>query len=332
MTDVWRLSQSKGNDRLCLLALADKANDQGYCWPGITDIQTNMNCERQTTLDCLDRLESTGDLYSRRIQRKGSFFLVLVGLSDDVILKALKTHFKMNDEVAQQTLEAVHEKRNKSRDHTSKKDENLDRINGAKKSRDHTKKVYELDQNSLAVRPDPSLNVSNHQLDDVPSGSHPGDIVTIPEKPRKRNEEFDALATVWFEVPADTAEFAALGGRIGQHVAWLRGKPITVKRNGTKTVVPGCTYKITSGVLEQAKKDWYRQNPSAHHPTDVLKFVQHIDRFCRHLSELSNGNGGLLPADPNCPKCAGMGAYTSNGVLIPVCECRKGATNGNSAA
>jgi hypothetical protein len=195
---------------------------------------------------------------------------------------------------------------------------------GDRKSREIAPDVAELDSTEKHLEIKDSA---------APNGDHPGEVIPLPEKPRQRNPEFDALATVWFEVTLDTAEFAALGGRIGQHVAWLRGKQITVKRNGTKTVVPGCTHKVTADVLEKAKVEWYRQNPSAHHPTDVLKFIQHIDRFCRALADSPNGNGGLLPADPNCPNCGGMGAYTTNGVLVPVCECRKkGASNDSAAA
>lgn len=37
MQRVWEHSQHKGTDLLTLLALADNANDDGYCWPGVSD-------------------------------------------------------------------------------------------------------------------------------------------------------------------------------------------------------------------------------------------------------------------------------------------------------
>src|SRR3989304_2398567 len=150
MTTVWEKSRTKGNDRLCLLALSDKANDDGYCWPGITVIQDQMNCERETTLNSLDRLEAAGELFSVRKQRIGSQFLVLTGLVDTQIVAHLMTYFKMPEEAANRTLALILENRNKSRNPTSKKAENLTRINDSKKSTNPTTVVYKSDQISLA--------------------------------------------------------------------------------------------------------------------------------------------------------------------------------------
>ena len=167
MSTVWEKSRTKGNDRLCLLSLADKANDDGYCWPGITVIQSQMNCERETTLSSLDRLEASGELYAVRKQRVGSKFLILTGLVDKQIVDRLVTYFKMPEDEANRTLGIITENRNKSRIPTSKKTSNLARINDSKKSTDPTKIVYESDQNSLAARLESSLNITNHQLHDA---------------------------------------------------------------------------------------------------------------------------------------------------------------------
>jgi len=35
MSYVWEASKAKGSELLLLLAIADHAADDGYCWPGI---------------------------------------------------------------------------------------------------------------------------------------------------------------------------------------------------------------------------------------------------------------------------------------------------------
>lgn len=97
--------------------------------------------------------------------------------------------------------------------------------------------------------------------------------------PKPRDLIYDAVATVWFEAQPDTPKFAALGGRIGQHVAWLKGQEITVKRNGESIAIPGCQRQVTADMLEVAKSDWAEHAPGYNHPTDILKFVEYLDTW-----------------------------------------------------
>lgn len=71
MTRVWASSEpSHPTDRLMLLALADNANDEGYCWPSMATLQ--HKCRLQTLRGArkvLERLESCG--FVQRISRPG---------------------------------------------------------------------------------------------------------------------------------------------------------------------------------------------------------------------------------------------------------------------
>jgi hypothetical protein len=101
-----------------------------------------------------------------------------------------------------------------------------------------------------------------------------------PPKPKKqRDAVYDMVAEVWFEVKRDTPAFAALGGRIGHHVAWLKGNDRTVKRDGQQVTIPGCRMTITREMLEQAKAAYKRQNRGASLPLELTKFVAFIDSW-----------------------------------------------------
>ncbi len=71
MTRVWDSPEpSHPTDRLMLLALADNANDEGYCWPSMETLQ--QKCQLQTIRGArkvLERLEEHG--FVRRISRPG---------------------------------------------------------------------------------------------------------------------------------------------------------------------------------------------------------------------------------------------------------------------
>src|SRR5690606_155230 len=71
MTRVWDSPEpSHPTDRLMLLALADNANDEGYCWPSVETLQ--QKCQLQSLRGArkvLERLEESG--FVRRISRPG---------------------------------------------------------------------------------------------------------------------------------------------------------------------------------------------------------------------------------------------------------------------
>lgn len=61
-------SDLKGNDLLVLIALADNASDEGYCWPSWKSIISKTKVSRGTLSSVLNRLESGG--YIARESRK----------------------------------------------------------------------------------------------------------------------------------------------------------------------------------------------------------------------------------------------------------------------
>jgi DnaD/phage-associated family protein len=69
MTMVWDKGPEDKNELLVLLALADHANDDGYCWPSMNSIARKCRMTRQGVAGIEERLETDGWL---RIYRSSS--------------------------------------------------------------------------------------------------------------------------------------------------------------------------------------------------------------------------------------------------------------------
>ena len=65
MSWVWQ-QRIKGTAKLVLLALADCANDDGKCWPGIETVSKKCGIGRNTAIDNIRKLEKQGLIISKR--------------------------------------------------------------------------------------------------------------------------------------------------------------------------------------------------------------------------------------------------------------------------
>lgn len=64
MSDVWRNSPSSGGRLLVLLALADRANDEGICWPGVKELSNKARLGPRQVERVLKELERDGEIES----------------------------------------------------------------------------------------------------------------------------------------------------------------------------------------------------------------------------------------------------------------------------
>ena len=95
MTRVWRYSQQSGTALLILLALADWADDYGYCYPGHTAIARKARTTERNVYLILNRLAEMGEI---RIVRRGaggrrketSIYHVTVGMTEQEIIQSEK--------------------------------------------------------------------------------------------------------------------------------------------------------------------------------------------------------------------------------------------------
>lgn len=60
MNAVWESDSTSGSDRLVLLALADSANDEGYCWPSYETIAKKANLGKRYVIVIMDKLIEGG--------------------------------------------------------------------------------------------------------------------------------------------------------------------------------------------------------------------------------------------------------------------------------
>jgi Helix-turn-helix domain len=71
MGEVWESSSTKGSTRLVLLALADFANDQGYCFPSIQSLAIKSALTERNVQVILRDLERRGELVTLRGAGRG---------------------------------------------------------------------------------------------------------------------------------------------------------------------------------------------------------------------------------------------------------------------
>lgn len=62
MSRVWDHSERSGGDLLLLLALADFADDDGYCWPSQATLAIKARCSERAIRDQLTRLAASGEI------------------------------------------------------------------------------------------------------------------------------------------------------------------------------------------------------------------------------------------------------------------------------
>jgi Helix-turn-helix domain len=83
MTLVWEL-ELPASEKLVLLALADCANDEGHCWPGIATLKKKCSKSERTIQGCIRTLCEKGHLTRREVVGKGCNYVVhpTVGFAD----------------------------------------------------------------------------------------------------------------------------------------------------------------------------------------------------------------------------------------------------------
>jgi hypothetical protein len=110
---VWNHSRTHGNDRVVMIALADHAADDGYCWPGRERLAQKSRCSVRTVDRIIRRCEEAGELH---VERGGgrcntNAYLVLPGLPEEAIAKALVERFGKTPLQIDAILEDIREKR-----------------------------------------------------------------------------------------------------------------------------------------------------------------------------------------------------------------------------
>lgn len=110
-TAVWEHSHQKQTKLLIMLSLADRADDDGYCWPSLNDTAKRAKTLRSYATEMIRDLERDGELYIHAKPGHTHRYLVLPGMSEDEIFKALKWRFKLSDEQAKSRVSEIRTRR-----------------------------------------------------------------------------------------------------------------------------------------------------------------------------------------------------------------------------
>jgi len=80
---VWEHSKQKGADLVVMLALANRANDSGICWPSQDELAARARVNRRTAQRIVDRLIASGEIAVLDRPGKSYIYAILVGVSED---------------------------------------------------------------------------------------------------------------------------------------------------------------------------------------------------------------------------------------------------------
>lgn len=260
MTAVWEKSTHKGGELLLLLALADRANEEGYCWPGLDNLTKRCRVSKNTLIKYTLCLEQSGELIVCRRPGIVNLYIVLTGLPDAETLAQKYFGWSAQD--------------------LAEYKQDINARSGVKPTSEHgfTTSTSEhgfttpVNTGSLPPvntgSPDPSIETSkNHQLS--PGGDAPG----LKEPKRKRDLMFDAVAEVWN---------TEAGGYIGLVKAQLLGK---TKKNRD----PSCDIKppMTSDEVLSFGK-WYRRTyPGLDMVQQPAKIQREVYKFRKERQEIA---------------------------------------------
>jgi hypothetical protein len=80
---VWEHSTRKGADLIMMLALANRANESGICWPGQDELAARVRVSKRTIQRITDRLVDSGEIVALDRPGKSFIYAILVGVPED---------------------------------------------------------------------------------------------------------------------------------------------------------------------------------------------------------------------------------------------------------
>jgi hypothetical protein len=198
MTRVWEQSKQRGSRLVLLLALADHANDDSVCWPGVARLAERARIERRSAQTIIRDLEDAGEVYVAVNAGRGNsnMYLVTLGLPMAQIEATLTRAFGMTREEARRTATEVWARQNGVVQHTflGQGDEPEKMQADARKGERHNTPPAEKVQ-SCVQKGDDSITrtIMNHHEDmnrhETPeSAEAPPPTPSEPEKSEKRGK------------------------------------------------------------------------------------------------------------------------------------------------
>lgn len=277
MSAVWEHSIMTGNDLLLMLAIADNAADDGYCWPSLETLAHKTRMHRTTVMRCIQRCELVGELYVRHSRRYGNRYLVLVGLEMPQIQEALTAHFALKEEALSSAVLLIKETLSKSQ---------VVRLQKLQAMRL---------QKSQAVRHDPSKNRQETRQDVAPKNG-----AIKPSTKRKR--EPGVLKTLEELTPMQrTVATEIFSLREGQRAS--KKTMVLINMVLSELYARFGKEHVTPEQLRAALA-WYMARPGAVRPKDGAKVANMVSDY---LAQHRPAAASAIVRDPDCAVCGGTG-------------------------
>lgn len=109
MNRVWACPTQSGTKKLLLLALADRADDDGFCWPGVASLAQRTGVSERQVQRMLRKLEADGEIFVK--VNVGRYYtnqyVVLTGLSRDEAERVLAGRFGLSGAELQAALDNI---------------------------------------------------------------------------------------------------------------------------------------------------------------------------------------------------------------------------------
>jgi hypothetical protein len=80
---VWEHSRQRGVGLIVMLAIANRADGNGICWPGLDDLATRARASEKSVRRLIDAAVKAGELAIKKRPGKSHIYAILVGLSRD---------------------------------------------------------------------------------------------------------------------------------------------------------------------------------------------------------------------------------------------------------
>lgn len=178
MNRVWETSAAKNSALVVMLALANRADEDGLCWPGVAYIAKRARLEERQVQNILRQLAASGELYVTSGGGRGNtnLYFITCGMSAEQIASVLVERLDMLPLDAARIAETVQ---------SSEK--------GAIREQ---KGCNSLPQTVQGIAPDTNIKQKETNMHPIPSAKKPRTAKTSspPEKPRGTNWSEEELA------------------------------------------------------------------------------------------------------------------------------------------
>jgi hypothetical protein len=84
MSKVWKCAPYSGGTLLTLLAMADWADDEGFCWPAVATLAKKTRQSLANTRNCTRRMETDGAVYIERRLGAGNRYRINVAGFEEI--------------------------------------------------------------------------------------------------------------------------------------------------------------------------------------------------------------------------------------------------------